>query len=56
MKQDIPLLSLPEELEISTILTEDEKPKIRMKIIQTKVPKKKNQALRFMKSLPKIAK
>jgi len=40
MKQEIPMLSLPSDLEISDILTEDEKPKVRMKIIQIKVPKK----------------
>ena len=40
MKQSIPMLPLPIELEISSVLTEDEKPKVRMKIIQTKVPKK----------------
>jgi ATP-dependent RNA helicase RhlE len=40
MKQEIPMLALPTDLEISAILTEDEKPKVRMKIIQIKVPKK----------------
>lgn len=40
MKQPIPVQPLPEDLEISTILTEEEKPKVRMKIIQIKVPKK----------------
>ena len=40
MKQEIPMLALPADLEISAILTEDEKPKVRMKIIQIKVPKK----------------
>lgn len=39
MKQKIPVSPLPAELEISDVLTEDEKPKIRMKIIQTKVSK-----------------
>ena len=39
MKQAIPHLALPDDLEISEILTEDEKPKVRMKIIQIKVPK-----------------
>jgi ATP-dependent RNA helicase RhlE len=40
MRQPIPVKALPETLEISEILTEDEKPKVRMKIIQIKVPKK----------------
>lgn len=56
MKQDIPLLSLPEELEISTILTEDEKPKIRMKIIQTKVPKKEESGPAFHEKSAKNSK
>jgi ATP-dependent RNA helicase RhlE len=56
MKQDIPLLSLPEDLEISTILTEDEKPKIRMKIIQTKVPKKEESGPAFHEKSAKNSK
>lgn len=40
MKQAIPVLPLPDSLEISTVLTADEIPKVRMKIIQLKVPKK----------------
>ncbi|MGI9138977.1 MAG: DEAD/DEAH box helicase [Sediminibacterium sp.] len=47
MKQEIPLLPLPLDVEISTVLTEDEKPKIRMKIIQTKVPKKEESGPAF---------
>jgi ATP-dependent RNA helicase RhlE len=56
MKQDIPLLSLPEDLEISAILTEDEKPKIRMKIIQTKVPKKEESGPAFHEKSAKNSK
>lgn len=47
MKQPIPIKSLPETLEISDILTEDEKPKVRMKIIQIKVPKKEESGPAF---------
>jgi ATP-dependent RNA helicase RhlE len=47
MKQAIPVTSLPENLEISDILTEDEKPKVRMKIIQIKVPKKEESGPAF---------
>jgi ATP-dependent RNA helicase RhlE len=40
MHQGIPIFPLPEELEISDILTEDELPKIKMKTTLTKLPKK----------------
>lgn len=39
MKYDIPVLALPEDLEISDVLTEDEKPKVHMKTIQIRQPK-----------------
>lgn len=42
MKFAIPDISLPNELEISTELTEDELPKVFMKEIQVKVPKKED--------------
>ena len=42
MKQPIPMEVLPEDLEISTVLTEDEIPKVKMKIIQIKLPKKED--------------
>jgi ATP-dependent RNA helicase RhlE len=42
MKQPIPMEALPEDLEISTVLTEDEIPKVKMKIIQIKLPKKED--------------
>jgi ATP-dependent RNA helicase RhlE len=42
MKYKIPMLPLPEHLEISDVLTNDEKPKVHMKIIQFKVPKKED--------------
>ena len=47
MKQEIPTDSLPENLVISDVLTEDEKPKVRMKIIQIKVPKKEESGPAF---------
>ena len=42
MKYKIPMLPLPGHIEISDVLTEDEKPKVHMKIIQFKVPKKED--------------
>ena len=39
MRQSIPMLALPEDLEISTVLIEDELPKVHMKTIQIKRPK-----------------
>ncbi|MCX6210888.1 MAG: DEAD/DEAH box helicase [Bacteroidetes bacterium] len=42
MKYQIPMISLPDHLVISTELTEDEKPKVFMKIIKIKQPKKED--------------
>ena len=56
MKQEIPMLALPDDLEISTILTEDEKPKVRMKIIQIKVPKKEESGPAFHEKSAKNSK
>jgi ATP-dependent RNA helicase RhlE len=56
MKQSIPHLALPDDLEISTILTEDEKPKVRMKIIQIKVPKKEESGPAFHEKSAKNSK
>jgi ATP-dependent RNA helicase RhlE len=39
MRQSIPMLSLPENLAISTVLIDDELPKVHMKTIQIKRPK-----------------
>ena len=39
MRQPIPMLALPEDLEISAVLIEDELPKVHMKTIQIKRPK-----------------
>ena len=40
MKYEVPLLPLPENLEISEVLTEDEIPKVFMKTYLVKLPKK----------------
>ena len=40
MKYQVPILPLPNHLVISNVLTEEEKPKVFMKIIQVKAPKK----------------
>ena len=56
MKQPIPMLDLPETLEISDVLTEDEKPKVRMKIIQIKLPKKEEVGASFHEKSAKNSK
>lgn len=53
MKLKIPLAALPGELIISDELTEDEKPKVYMKTIQLKIPKKEESGPAFH---PKSAK
>lgn len=47
MKFEIPVLRLPENLQISELLTEDEQPKVYMKVIQIKVPKKEERGASF---------
>jgi len=47
MNYEIPVKELPEELEISEILREEEMPKVSMKNIQLKVPKKENVGASF---------
>jgi ATP-dependent RNA helicase RhlE len=42
MKYEIPITPLPDNLLISDVLTEDEKPKVYMKIIQVKLPNKED--------------
>lgn len=42
MQQKIPMEALPEDLEISTVLTDDEMPKITMPNVQIKLPKREN--------------
>lgn len=47
MKYTVPVLPLPESLEISTQLTEDEKPKVFMKTPSFKLPKKEERGPAF---------
>ena len=47
MKYKIPTVILPDNLVISDVLTEDEKPKVFMKIIQVKLPKKETVGAAF---------
>ena len=56
MKQEIPMAALPDALEISTVLTEDEIPKVRMKIIQIKLPKKEERGASFHEKSAKNSK
>jgi ATP-dependent RNA helicase RhlE len=53
MKRQIVVTPLPAHLEISTVLTEDEIPKVHMKEIQVKLPKKEERGASFH---PKSAK
>ena len=56
MKYEIPILPLPEEVEISNILTEDEKPKVFMKEVQVKVPKAEERGPAFHEKSAKNSK
>ena len=47
MRYTIPITPLPGDLVISDVLTEDEKPKVFMKIIQLKVPAKEESGPSF---------
>jgi ATP-dependent RNA helicase RhlE len=47
MKYKVPVSSLPENLEISEVLTEDEIPKIYMKAYQVRAPKKEESGPAF---------
>ena len=53
MKYQVPILELPQQLVISEVLTEEEIPKVFMKIIQVKAPKKEEAGPAFH---PKSAK
>lgn len=53
MKYEIPLRSLPDNLEISTALTEDEMPKVFMKEVNVKIPKRENVGAAFHEKLAK---
>lgn len=50
MNYKIPMLALPENLEISEVLTEDEKPQVFMKIIEPEIPKDKGEAFHEKKA------
>jgi ATP-dependent RNA helicase RhlE len=53
MNYKIPVLPLPDDLIISAVLTDDELPKVRMKEIQLKVPKRENVGAAFHEKLEK---
>lgn len=56
MKMPIPIADLPPHLTISTQLTEDEMPKVYMKEIQVKVPKKEERGASFHEKSAKNSK
>jgi ATP-dependent RNA helicase RhlE len=56
MNYSIPTLTLPGDLEISDVLTEDEKPKVFVKEIQLKVPKKEETGPAFHEKSAKNSK
>jgi ATP-dependent RNA helicase RhlE len=56
MKFSIPVAPLPSNLEISSQLTEDEKPKVFMKEIQVKIPKKEERGPAFHEKSAKNSK
>jgi ATP-dependent RNA helicase RhlE len=56
MKYKVPIEELPAHLTISSELTEDEKPKVFMKIIQTKLPKKDERGPAFHEKSAKNSK
>lgn len=53
MNYIVPVLPLPDDLEISDVLTEDEKPKVRMKEILIRLPKKEESGPAFHEKLAK---
>ena len=56
MKFKIQLTALPDHLIISDELTEDEKPKVHMKTIQLKIPKKEERGAAFHEKSAKNSK
>ncbi len=56
MKFEIPASRLPPHLQISAVLTEDEQPKVYMKEIQVKVPKKEERGASFHEKSAKNSK
>lgn len=53
MNYQIPLVSLPDDLAISEVLTDDEKPKVYMKTPEVKVPKREDVGPAFHEKLAK---
>jgi ATP-dependent RNA helicase RhlE len=47
MNYKVPIVALPEQLEISNVLTEDEMPKVKMKEIQIRLPKREESGPAF---------
>lgn len=56
MKYEIPMRSLPDHLEISTQLTEDEMPKVIVKEVKLKIPKRENVGASFHEKSAKNSK
>ncbi len=56
MNFKVPELPMPDEVEISDVLTEDEKPKVRMKVIQVRQPKKEEAGPAFHEKSAKNSK
>ena len=56
MKVEISVLPLPEHLQVSEQLTEDEMPKVHMKEIQVKLPKKEERGASFHEKSAKNSK
>jgi len=53
MQYEIPMQTLPENVKISEILTPDEEPKINMKNIDVKLPKRESVGAAFHQKIPK---
>lgn len=53
MKYEIPMMALPEDVEVSEVLTEDEKPKVFMKTDLIKLPKREEGSGAFHEKLAK---
>jgi ATP-dependent RNA helicase RhlE len=56
MNYRVPIAALPENLEISDVLTEDEKPKVYMKTIQLKIPSREGRGAAFHEKSAKNSK
>jgi ATP-dependent RNA helicase RhlE len=53
MNYKVPVVPLPEDLEISEVLTEDEKPKVKMKEVLIRLPKREESGPAFHEKLAK---